>query len=390
MTQRLYYTDAYLTRFLSRVTDRDPTGTRIYLDRTAFYPTSGGQPHDLGELGGVSVVDVIDEEERIAHLLAAPLPAEDEVEGSIDWTRRWDLMQQHTAQHLLTAVLVRLAGRATVSVHFGAGASTLDLDGPLSPAQVREAEWVANQEISTNREVGISFEEAATAAGLRKASDRTGEIRIVTIADLDRSACGGTHVRRTGELGALLIRKVEKVKQLTRLEFLAGGRAIAAARADFDRLSGMAVSASTAPEELPAVFDKLRADLKASDTTRRGLQTALHQYQASALHQATAPGPGGLRVIDQAGESVDSLRSLAQALIAHPGVLFLGRLDGPPTLVIATSADSGVDAHASLKAGLAAAGGRGGGNARLAQGTVPTSEALAALVGQIVAALPTA
>lgn len=390
MTQRLYYTDAFLTRFRARVLARETDGTRVYLERTAFYPTSGGQPHDLGRLGGVAVIDVIDEDDRIAHLLAAPLPTGDEVEGELDWPRRWDLMQQHTAQHLLTAVLARLTGRQTVSVHFGAGTSTLDLDGPVSSEQIRTAEQVANQEITANHEVTISFEDAATATGLRKAPDRRGEIRIVTIDTLDRSACGGTHVRRSGELGALLIRKAEKVKQLTRLEFLAGGRAVSAARGDFERLHAMAVSASTAIEEVPALFEKLRTELKAGDGVRRGLETELNRYRASELYHAAVPDANGVRVIEVTGDSVEAVRGLAQAAIALPRVLLVGSLAAPPTIVVATSADSGLDANGLLRAPLAAAGGRGGGNARLAQGTVPALESVAVVVRQITGASPSA
>jgi alanyl-tRNA synthetase len=383
MTLRLYYTDAYLHTFRARVTGRDESGTRVYLDQTAFYPTSGGQPHDLGTLNGIEVLDVIDEEDRVAHLLSAPL-AGDEVEGVVDWQRRYDLMQQHTAQHLLTAVVARLSGRATVSVHFGATSSTLDLEGaPVTPDEIRHFELAANHEISANLPVTVTFEDAASAAGLRKASDRSGILRIVTIAELDRSACGGTHVRQTGELGPLLLRKVEKVKQLTRLEFLAGSRAVRAARADYDRLTGIAMQASTAIEEIPALFDRLRSDLRGAEGARRLLETELNRYRAGELYHAELPGSEGLRIITTSGTSVDGLRSLAQAVAAHSHALFVATIAAPPTIVVATSADSGLDANQLLKQRLSEAGGRGGGNARLAQGTVPTAEALAEIVRQV-------
>jgi alanyl-tRNA synthetase len=385
MTLRLYYTDAYLRDFTARIVDRDAAGTRVYLDRTAFYPTSGGQPHDIGTINGIQVLDVVDEDDRIAHLLQAPV-MEDAVEGVVDWHRRYDLMQQHTAQHLLTAVIAKLSGRATVSVHFGDAGSTLDLDGaPVSADEIRHFEVAANQEITANLAVTVSFEDAASATGLRKASDRSGTLRIVTIAELDRSACGGTHVRQTGELGALLLRKVEKVKQLTRIEVLAGARAIRAARADYDRLNGIAVASSTALEEVPALFERLRGDLKAADTARRALDTELNRYRAGELYHAASPGPNEVRIITTVGESVDGLRGLAQAVAAHPRVLFVGSLGAPPTIVVGTSADSGLDANQLLKQRLTDAGGRGGGNARLAQGTVPAGDALADIVRQITA-----
>jgi alanyl-tRNA synthetase len=190
-------------------------------------------------------------------------------------------------------------------------------------------------------------------------------------------------VRQTGEIGLVLLRKVEKVKQVTRIVFLAGRRALRAARADFDRLSSMANQASTALEEVPVLFDRMRADLKAADSQRRALETELNGFRATTLYQGAAVSGDGVRIITSRGESVDGLRGLAQAVAAQPRALFVGTLDAPPTIVVATSADSGLDANALLKEHLAAAGGRGGGNARLAQGTVPAGDVLAALVRQI-------
>src|ERR1051326_3145750 len=219
-TTRLYYTDSYLTTFEAQVVEVADEGRRGYLDRTAFYPTSGGQAHDLGNLNGVRLADVIDEGERIAHVLESPLDAT-RVAGEVEWGRRFDHMQQHTGQHLLSAVLEEAYEFHTVSVHFGRDYSSLDLDADsLSADQIQAAEMRANLVIAENRLVTTTFEDAATASGLRKGTDRTGTLRIVTIAGLDRSACGGTHVRATGEIGGLLIRKVERVRKSARLEFV--------------------------------------------------------------------------------------------------------------------------------------------------------------------------
>ena len=182
MTTRLYYSDSYLRTFDARVVDRADGGRCIYLDHTAFYPTSGGQPNDLGTLGGVAVRDVIDEGDRIAHRLEAPCDG-DAVTGEIDWSRRFDHMQQHSGQHLLSAVLAEQFGWNTVSVHFGADISTLDLDVPaVTPERAADAEQRANEVVCEDRPVRVSYEDAASAAGLRKASDRDGTLRIVTIA----------------------------------------------------------------------------------------------------------------------------------------------------------------------------------------------------------------
>src|SRR3954468_129 len=163
MTNRLYYTDAYRGEFNANVVARGDDDTRVYLDETAFYPTSGGQPHDLGTLNGVTVIDVIDEGERIVHVLSSPLPAGEAVMGKIDWARRFDLMQQHTGQHLLSAVFEDLFGFRTVSVHFGTESSTLDLDADAVTAeQLLRAEERANHVVFEARPVVVVFEEAAT------------------------------------------------------------------------------------------------------------------------------------------------------------------------------------------------------------------------------------
>jgi alanyl-tRNA synthetase len=389
VTQRLYYTDSYLTEFTATVEERGDEGRRLYLDRTAFYPTSGGQPNDLGSLGGKRVLDVIDEGERIAHLVDEPVLAE-KVDGSIDWTRRFDHMQQHTGQHLLSAVLADAFGYQTVSVHFGADTSSLDLDvGAMNPDQVREAEVRANDVVFENRPVTIAFEDAGIASGLRKASDRSGTLRVVTIADLDRSACGGTHVRATGEIGSILIRGAERVKKQVRLEFLCGARAVRRARTDYEILSGMADSASAGISDLPELFAKQRADLKQLDNSRRALEEELNKSLARDLYHAASPAANGNRLIVQrlTGQSLEKLRGLGQSLIAQPKAIFIGTLGSPPTLLLACSADSGVDAGATFKPVLEAHGGRGGGSPRMGQGTVADTDTLNRAVQALVSTL---
>jgi alanyl-tRNA synthetase len=384
-TERLYYTDARLLGFDAHVVGRADDGRRIYLDRTAFYPTSGGQPNDTGTLGGVRVLDVVDEEERIAHLLEAPLAA-DEVAGAVDADRRFDHMQQHTGQHLLSAVFEDLFGRRTASVHFGDLVSTVDLEGgSLSPEQVRAAEARANALVTENRPVSVNFEDSATAKGLRKPSDRSGTIRIVTIEALDRSACGGTHVGATGEIGAILLRKVEKAKGQLRVEFLCGGRAIRQARTDYDLLAGLAQGMSAAIEELPALVEGQRAGLKSESAARRAAEDHLARYRAAELHAAQVPGTDSTRWIVQRLPSgtTDQLRGLALAVSELPKAVFVGVIESPPTLLIASSPDSGVNAGTLLKERVTEVGGRGGGSPRLAQGTVPDGGALAAVLARL-------
>jgi alanyl-tRNA synthetase len=388
MTTRLYYTDSYLTSFEARVVERSADGRRVYLDRTAFYPTSGGQPYDVGTIADVQVSDVIDETERIAHVLAAPLAVgESGVACVVDWPRRFDHMQQHTGQHLLSAVLAEMFALQTVSVHFGAQSSSLDLDTDvIAAADVVAAEWRANQVVVENRPVTVSFEEAAVADGLRKASSREGPLRIVAIDRLDRSACGGTHVRATGEIGPILVRKIDRVKKQVRLEFVCGLRAVRRARSDFELLARVAQSLSASLDEAPSLVEAQAERLRAAETERRRLDTELHAYRARLLYDAAEPDASGVRcVIDRrdAG-SLEELRGLAQAYGSLPKAVFVGAANNPPAVLLAASEDSGVDAGRTLKAALAIVGGRGGGSPRMAQGSVPRIEAVADVVTAVV------
>ena len=385
MTERLYYTDAYRTEFDAAVVARDDEGRRVYLDRTLFYPTSGGQPFDIGFLEAVPVVDVVDEGDRIAHLLAVPLEG-DRVRGRLDWPRRFDHMQQHTGQHLLSAVIADRFGLEPVGVHFGADASSLDLAAAtFSRDQAVEAELRANEVVTENRPVLVSFEDAASATSLRKPSERSGTIRIVTIEALDRSACGGTHVRATGEIGPILIRRVERVKQQMRLEFLCGMRAVRRARADADLLAGIAGAQSAAPDELPVLLEAQRAELKSSNAARRELEERVAHYRARELYEAAAPDAGGRRMIVVREEHgpIERLRPLGQALAALPHAVFIGLTTRPAAVLVAASADAGLDAGRNLKAALQRHGGRGGGNPRLAQGSIADAGALEAIVAAV-------
>jgi alanyl-tRNA synthetase len=388
VTERLYYTDSYLQEFRARVTGRAEDGRRIYLDRTAFYPTSGGQPHDTGAIGGVPVVEVVDEGERIAHVMEAThSPVEGaEVGCRIDWDRRFDHMQQHSGQHLLSAVLVAGFGLPTVSFHLGQEISTIDLDATaLDAATLLEGERRANQAVFEDRPISVDFEDAAEARGLRKSSERTGVLRIVSIEGLDRSACGGTHVRRTGEIGPILIRKLDKVRNTIRVEFLCGGRAVRRARSDFDALARVAQMFSGALEDVPELVHVQLEAARSNDKLRRKLQADLAQYQGRELYAATAPDETGVRRALQRlpNGNLEDLRALAQSFTAQSKAVFTAALDDPPAVLLAVSADTGVDAGKLLKAALAQAGGRGGGNPRMAQGSLPSRDALEQTIEQI-------
>jgi alanyl-tRNA synthetase len=385
-TNRLYYTDAYRTTFAGTVIDRDESGTRVYLSETAFYPTSGGQPHDVGTLAGVPVTDVVDEGDRIAHVLASPFPeGAATADGTIDWERRFDHMQQHTGQHLISAVFEDLFGFATVSVHFGPDYSTLDVEiESVSRQQLLMAEARANSIVGEARPVVVTFEDAATAAGLRKASDREGTLRIVSITGLDRSACGGTHVRSTAEIGVVLLRSVEKVRKTIRIEFVCGQRAIRQARRDYEALGKIAASLSASPDDAAELVAGQAERLKDADNARKRLEKELATYRVRERYDAAAPDSSGVRtIVIRDAASMDDVRTLAQAAFALPRVVVIGTLSNPPSVLVASSEDSGVDAGRTIKERLSAVGGRGGGSPRIAQGSVPNAEAVESVVSSL-------
>jgi alanyl-tRNA synthetase len=388
MTERLYYTDSYLQEFSAQVSGLSDGGQTVYLERTAFYPTSGGQPFDLGTIAGVEVIEVIDEEERIAHKLATPIKGAS-VACAIDWPRRFDHMQQHTGQHLLSAIFEESFGLKTVSFHLGADSSTIDLEGGNLDATVaQKAEGRANEIVFENRPVAITFEDAARARGLRKPSERAGTLRIVAIEGLDRSACGGTHVRATGEIGAILIRKTEKIRNQTRVEFLCGSRAVRRARADYEALSRAGQLFSSPLDNVPSLIADLLESSRAGEKSRRKVELELAAYKGRELYGNSAPDAGGIRRLSQraASGNLEDLRAVAQNFTAQSKAVFIAALDAPPSVLVAASEDAGIDAGKALKSALTEAGGRGGGTARIAQGSVADASKLDGVLNALAAA----
>jgi len=372
VTERLYYTDCYLTQFEAQIISLSGDGLRVVLDRTAFYPASGGQLFDRGELGGVAVIDVIDDGEAVTHVLAAPIGA-GPVQGRVDWTRRFEFMQQHTGQHLLSAVFHDLFGFATASVHLGEDGGTVEMAaGTISDSQAQAAEARANALIAENREVSLSFEE--NPEGLRKAPERTGPLRIVSIAGLDKSACGGTHVLRTGEIGSLLIRKAEKIRGNTRLEFVCGFKAVRRARMDYELLSAAGRAFSRPLEEVPAAVQALQDAARTDAKAVKGLSLELAGYKGRALFETSAPGANGVRRQWLRLDAVDErTRAMAQAFVGCGQAVFLATGGGA---VLVASSDPTVHCGNLLKQF-----GRGGGSATLAQGSLTEAGLLAEALG---------
>jgi len=375
-TERLYHRDCYLRDFHARILDTSDDGRRVYLDRTAFYPSSGGQPFDEGTLGGATVIDVIDEEDRIAHVLAAPIPSPD-VEGHVDWERRFDHMQQHTGQHLLSAVLEELFAIPTLSFHMGAQVSTIEVGAAaLDTRQIERAEERCAEIVSEARPVVITFDQASEDLGLRKASGRSGTLRVVSITGIDRSACGGTHVRSTAEIGLVLIRKLDKIRGNVRLEFVCGFRALKQARADFHTLLEISRHLSIPVEQTPAVVAAQVERMRLLEKTNQRLATELARREGRELWAATQPGADGMRRVTQRGPIDDVVRVRAQAFVAQGNAVFIAVSENPPAVLLAASADSGIHAGEHLQAAVKAEGGRGGGNQALAQGSVPSTAEL--------------
>lgn len=377
MTTRLYYDSDALTFAATAIAHDGGDATRVILDRTAFYPTSGGQPHDTGTLGGARVLDVIDHDDVIVHVCDAPI-ALGAVEGVIDAERRREYTQQHTAQHLLSALAGDRLGWYTDSVHFGERHSTIEFAVPAaSDAQLADLTAWATAAIAAAHPVTVGYEDAASATGLRKPSDRDGIIRIVTIAGLDRSACGGTHVRTTAEVGPVLLVGAEKVRGHLRVSYVAGDRALGRVQWLEATVREVAEAMSCSTDELAALVPKRVAEVVAARDRIAELETALAGYRVAELVAGASVRADGIRVVRVSGEGAGVLKGMAHAIATTERTLFVGTGGPPPAIVVATSADSGLDAGALLKPALAAHGGRGGGSARIAQGTAPDVEVVA-------------
>ncbi|RKY79232.1 hypothetical protein DRQ00_03920 [candidate division KSB1 bacterium] len=286
-TQRLYYDDSYRTQFRAQVVRRLTWEGKpaLILDRTLFYPTSGGQMHDTGCINGISVVDVIEQEEEIFHILTEPI-ATDEVEGAIDWARRFDFMQQHTAFHILAQSFQRVLKAETLSSHLGETVATIDVEtSQISDAQLAEVELLANQVVFDNRPVRIFFAEPEQYSGLplRKPPPKSGTARIVEIEDFDLDPCGGTHVRRTGEVGLIKIRGQEKVRGNLRFQFYAGGRALADYARKMKSIQAISRILSVPEEKFETEIALLKSSLKKQSKKLKKLTETLINYQAKEL-----------------------------------------------------------------------------------------------------------
>jgi alanyl-tRNA synthetase len=409
MTERLYYQNSFLFNFTAAVESMSelPGGRRaLVLDRTAFYPLAGGQPFDTGwidfvdaesekplALNKVRVSEVIEDEAgtvlHIVENLSEPLPRPVRVRGFIDAERRQDHMQQHSGQHVLSAAFLRLFNIATLSFHMGAQTSTIDLDtSQVHGTQLQQAEHFANQCVWEDRQVLMHEVTRAQAEkiGVRKIPETAREtLRLIEVRGIDVCACGGTHVRTTGQIGNIQVRRSERVRQGVRVEFVCGARALAQARADFQLLTETATLYSAQPEEVPAQTRKLIEQDKAAHHERRRLLAQLADFAAQQT-LAQTPEEHGQKVVVEflTDRDLQFVKMYAQQLVsAEENVIaLLGAGQPRPALVFAHSTRAAYDAGAELRALLTAVGGRGGGTRDLAQGGVPSAEMVPSLLAE--------
>ena len=373
MTNRLYYTDAYLKEFDATVLEVIDLGDRraAVLDRTAFYPTSGGQPFDTGTLGPARVTDVIDREDgTVLHVIDRPLDA-GTIHGRIDWARRFDHMQQHTGQHVLSAAFDRVCQARTESFHLGADASTIDLAREPSAAEIAAAELEANTVVWEDRDVIVRFadERDAAALPLRKESRRTGVLRLVEVEGFDLSACGGTHVARTGAIGNIVIGSTERVRGGSRIEFRCGIRALHGYRALKHGMSSAGRLLSTSADDVPQAIERLQCESKIGRARLKELQERLAGHEAAALAARARSTAGVAHVIEHVdGWDMQGLKAIAMTIVERSGHLAVLVGGTPASIVAARASDVSTDAAAIVKRVAEKFGGKGGGKPELAQG----------------------
>jgi alanyl-tRNA synthetase len=382
MTHRRYYEDSHTTQFEAEIVEYTTLAGHptLVLDQTYFYPTGGGQPNDLGTINGVEVLDVQTREgdHAVVHLMAGPV----ETTGAscqIDWARRFDHMQQHTGQHILTQAFVTVAEAQTVAFHLGSESVTIDLDrADLSDTALMDAETLSNQIITQDRPVTATLIDPAQAEGIRMrrmpGELLTDGLRVVEVEGFDRTACGGTHVRRTGEIGLLKVVKTERRGDKTRVEFRCGGRALFDYHAKHVIISALAARFTRGYWEIEDAVEALQREQKETSRALRAARETLIGYDAERL-LAGIESPG---LIVAAFEERDAgeLRTLASLLVERKGVVALLASAGKRVNVIAARHSEGTaDMKAVLQTILGRLEeGRGGGRPDFAQGGAGPAE----------------
>jgi alanyl-tRNA synthetase len=382
-TERLYYDDSYTLDFDAHVVEQTTFKQRpaLILDRTYFYPEGGGQPPDTGQINGVPVIDVQTREadRAVLHVLEHDLP-DKRIEGQIDAARRLDHMQHHSGQHVLSQALSQAGNADTVSVHMSESSMTIDVNRiKLSPDEWLAVEELANRIVLEDRAVRAWFPNAneLAALSLRKLPDVAGKVRIVDMGGFDITACGGTHVARTGEIGLIKVVKFERRGDTTRLEFKCGERSLRDYRQKNDVINQLVTDMTVGYWELPDAMKRLRDENKALQSELKAAREQLIEAEAQVL-LPTAARRGEWQIVTRTfeGRDVSQVRLLAQKLTANPGMIALFGIAGEKAQLIFGRSDTvSADMAQLLKGALAALGSdRGGGRPNFAQGGgVPAS-----------------
>jgi len=395
VTERLYYSDSHLIEFDARVvdvTDRVSGWTAIVLDRTAFYPTGGGQPSDTGTLNGARVVECIDDGDKgVLHVVQGMNPSRGAVvQGRVDWPRRLDHMQQHTGQHILSQAFVNLFNAPTKSFRVLETSCEIDVDlnNPTTGIIERAVE-LANNVVWEDRAITIRNVTSAEAAELplRKEPARDGDLRLIEIDGFDLTPCGGTHAYRTGEVGMIAVRSWERAKGLTRIEFVAGTRALADYRKANRSAREVAALFSTGRDDAPQVAAQMVEEHKDLNRRIRMLEELAAEGEAEKLFASARDGVVS-QIFDR--RDAESLKKLAHALIAKPGVVALlaSRDKDTARLVFARSSDALGDMSVLMREACLILDGRGGGKPELAQGGGKNLAKLDAAMAHVQSLLP--
>jgi alanyl-tRNA synthetase len=391
MTKRLFYLDSYLTEFSGNVVEerRLDGNPAVILDQTAFYPESGGQPCDTGTLEEARVLNVQEDDAgAILHILDRAIPG-GRATGRIDWDRRFDHMQQHTGQHVLSQAFIAVAHAPTISFHLGQETSTIDVElAQPSPSHIEKAQALATKVAFENREVRVlaTDRENLSSLGVRKDSRREGEIRVIEVEGFDRSMCGGTHVRRTGEIGVIAVLGFEHYKGGTRVEFAAGYRALKALSADHGLLKKLGKLYSASPNQLPDMTERLFLERAALSRENNRLREQLLEMEAAELVRGARRTERAVVVKKTySGRDLEEIKVLARKVAACPGIVAILAIAEGGRIVLARSADLPGSCHEAVRRVIAEFGGKGGGRPELAQaGGLPAESldsCLAALEG---------
>ncbi len=377
MTERLYHTDSTLREFTARVVAQQESerGPAVRLDRPAFYPTSGGQPNDTGMLNDVAVLDVWEDGSGDVWHLLDRLPQGDEVRGEIDWERRFDHMQQHSGQHLLSGAFVRVLNAPTISFHLGADESHIDLAVPeVSWAEAFRVEADVNRVVWEHHPVEVHVLDQAELhkVPLRRPPQVTGKVRVIWMRDCDAAACGGTHVCETAAVGLIKITRIEHYKGGVRVGFLCGTRALEDYQRVLRGLQEVSAGLSVHQSQLGKAVGRLQEEQRQARRELKAIQTQLVAFEAERLWAETPEASGVRQVITfLEGHTFEQALAIASQLSTHPGTLaFLAVSEAKGTRLVCQRSDDlhEVDAVSIIRRAAEALGGRGGGRPDLAQG----------------------